>query len=476
VTSSRNVRSFIRAALAVGLVIGFAGAAAARARAADYVPGTVIVGYAPGPFPAPAADLANRGGTRAAVTASPAPRTVVMRLPSGLSVTEAIKRLRHDAGVTYAVPDFIAQADGIGWIPNDPGRGHRAGGWEQLQWNFLPGVGINAPQAWANLRADHRAGGRGVTIAVLDTGVAYRNWQQFRRSPDFNRTRFVSPHDFIAHNHYPLDREGHGTFVAGIIAESTNNHIGLTGLAYGASIMPVRVLNRYGAGDAATIADGVRYAVSHHAQVINLSLEFGPDVTAGDIPDLLSAIRYAARRGVVVVAAAGNDYASQVAYPARAPTVISVGATTLDRCLAAYSNIGVRLDLVAPGGGTDKSLGDDPDCHPGRALPPIYSMTFFSSAHPARFGLPGGIYGTSMSTPHVSATAALIIASRILGRHPTPDQILARLEQTAQPLGAGRPNGDYGWGLVDAGAATASPTAGAATASPAAGAAARRRS
>ena len=128
--------------------------------------------------------------------------------------------------------------------------------------------------------------------------------------------------------------------MAGIVAESTNNGIGLTGLAYGASIMPVRVLDRYGDGNAATIARGVRYAVRHHAQVINLSLEFYPDVTAGDIPTLIDAIRYAARHNVVVVGAAGNDYATQVAYPARAPTVISVGATTRDRCLAAYSNGG----------------------------------------------------------------------------------------------------------------------------------------
>jgi serine protease len=158
---------------------------------------------------------------------------------------------------------------------------------------------------------------------------------------------------------------------------------------------------------------------------------------------------------VVVVGAAGNDYASQVAYPARAPTVISVGATTRDRCLAAYSNVGSRLDMVAPGGGGDKSVANDPNCHPGRALPPIYQMTFFSPSHPDRFGYPGGIFGTSMSTPEVSATAALIIASRILGSHPSPAEILTRLEQTAQPLGTARPNPEYGWGLLNAGAATA---------------------
>ena len=186
-----------------------------------------------------------------------------------------------------------------------------------------------------------------MVVAVLDTGVAYRNWHQFRVSPDFAGTHFVAPYDFVAGNRYPLDREGHGTFVTGTIAEATNNGIGLTGLAYGASIMPVRVLDASGAGDAATISRGIRYAVAHGAQVINLSLEFDMTVTAADIPDIESAILYAHRHGVVVVAAAGNDSAEQLAYPARTPSVISVGATTKDRCLADYSNGGAEPE---PGG------------------------------------------------------------------------------------------------------------------------------
>src|SRR5581483_8653199 len=142
-------------------------------------------------------------------------------------------------------------------------------------------------------------------------------------------------------------------------------------------------------------------------------------------------------------------------YPARASGVIAVGATTKDRCLANYSNGGTSLSLVAPGGGEDSSVIADPDCHPGRQLPPIYQMTFVNSANPARFGFPGGIFGTSMSTPHVAATAALVIASGVIGAHPTPAAVRTRLEQTAQPLGSSHPNPEYGWGLLDAGAATA---------------------
>ncbi len=298
-------------------------------------------------------------------------------------------------------------------------------------------------------------------MAILDTGVAYRDWQAFVKSPDFTGTRFVAPYDFVANNRFPLDREGHGTFVAGLVAEATNNGSGLTGLAYGASIMPVRILDADGTGDAATISRGIRYAATHGAQVINLSLEFSLDVTPADIPDIMSAIRFAHRRGVVVVAASGNEGVDQVAYPARAPAVISVGATTRDRCLANYSNEGARLDLVAPGGGDDTSLLSDPSCHSSRTLPDISQLTLVDPSNPRRFGYPLGWYGTSMSSPHVAATAALVIASGVLGRHPTPDEVLARLETTAQPLGGSRPNKYYGWGLLDAGAAT-SPAASAA--------------
>jgi serine protease len=449
---------FRRLAAVVAVLGGALAIGATAAHAADYVPGEVVVGYASGPV---AGGTAPRlGGARLgirSVAATPSAGVEVLRLADGVSVPTAIARLHGQRGVAYAVPNYIAHAAGS-WTPDDPGRAGSPGGWTDMQWNFLPGTGVDAPEAWANLIADGRAGGRGVVLAVLDTGVAYRNWHQFRESPDFVGTRFVKPYDFVAGNRYPLDREGHGTFVTGTIAEATNNGVGLTGLAYGASIMPVRVLDATGAGDAATISRGIRYAVTHGAKVINLSLEFDMTVTAADIPDIVSAINFAHRRGVVVVAAAGNDSAEEIAYPARTPSVISVGATTRDRCLADYSNGGTRLDLVAPGGGDDADL-DDTNCNPDHNLPGIFQMTFPDSFAPGRFGLPGGWYGTSMAAPHVSAAAALVIASGVIGEHPSPDRVLTRLEQTAQPLGGATPNSNYGYGLVDAGAAT-TPVAG----------------
>jgi serine protease len=351
------------------------------------------------------------------------------------------------------------------WEPNDPGDSRVAGGWQELQWNFADADnGVYAPEAWENLIRAHRAGASGVTIAVLDTGVAYRNWGSFRKSPDFAGTRFVDPCDLVAGtikdgrctDPYPLDRDGHGTWVAGEIAEATDNHLGVTGLAYRAAIMPVRVLNAADWSYPSTVAEGVRYAVDHGANVINLSLSFYLSMTAQQIPTLISAISYAHAHGVVVVAAAGNDGADQIAYPARDPDVISVGATTQDGCLAAYSDDGPQLDLVAPGGGDDAAL-KEPVCDSNRNLPNVYQMTFANRDDPRTFSLPGNWYGTSMAAPEVSAAAAMVIASGVLGPHPTPNAILRRLEQTATqpvPPSGGRRNDVYGYGIVNIGAAT----------------------
>ncbi len=440
--------------------------AAHASPSARYTPSEILVRYAPAGSSLAHTANARDGdganvagentdtGTGTGEREAPGAYTRLLRLPRDADMAAELARLGRRRDVLWAVPDYRAHAAGT-FIPNDPGLGGAPTDWEQLQWNFAGPFGVNAPEAWSNVAADGHPGGRGVIVAVLDTGVAYANRGRFRRSPDFSRYQFVKGYDFVAHDPYPNDHNGHGTFVAATIAESTNNRFGLTGLAYGVRLMAVRVLNSQGEGDASTIAEGVRFAVNHHARVINLSLEFGTEVTAAEIPELIEALHYARRRGVVVVAAAGNEGHATIAYPARVPDVIAVGATTEHGCLANYSNDGSGLTLVAPGGGADAALPGDPNCHPeepsGRD---VYQMTF-TGPSPRRFGFPGGYEGTSMASPHVSATAALIIASGVLGRHPSPARVAARLRATARPLGGPSDSRLYGAGLVDAAAATA---------------------
>lgn len=406
-------------------------AAPALARAETppvYAPGEVVVGYA--------------SSTR-----------VVHVAPGEVRAT--IARLRREPGVAFAAPNPIAHAADAP-LPNDPGLPGYPGGLAALQWNLFGPFGVGALAAWGNVAAT-APGGHGVRIAVLDTGVAYRNYGRFRASPDFAGTKFVAPWDFVAGTRYPVDRNGHGTHVAGTIAEATNNGRGVAGLAWGATIIPIRVLDAHGYGDAATIAKGIRYAVRHNAKVINMSLEFSTSVRAAEIPDITAALRYAHRHGVVVVGSSGNEGQAQVAYPARAGLVISVGATTDDGCLANFSNDGVGLDLVAPGGGDDANLPRDPNCQPGHQGIDIFQMTYTRSVQ--QFGLPSGWDGTSMAAPHVAAAAALVIASRVLGATPTPAQVECRLKATAKALGVPGPNRVYGSGLVDAGAATSAAVA-----------------
>ena len=402
---------------------------APAAEAARYVPGEVVVRYAP----------------------ASSPTTRVVRVSEGGTVAETAARLRRRPGVLSATPNFIARAS---FLPNDPGRANRPGGWQELQWNFAGPFGVNAPDAWDNLARAGRPGGEGVVVAVLDTGVAYSDRGRFVRSPDLRGDRFVRGYDFVQDDPFPNDLNGHGTHVASTIAESIDNGVGVTGLAFGAKIMPVRVLDRRGEGDSAAIARGIRFAARRRAHVINLSFEFGKTVRARRIPDVIDALRFARSKGVLVVGASGNEEARTVAYPARAQDVLAVGATTERGCLAAYSNHGPMLDLVAPGGGRDAPLDGDPNCRPDlRRGGDIVQMTFTSDVR--LFGLPGIYRGTSMAAPHVSATAALVIASGLLGRRPAPGAVEAHLKATARDLGVPGPDSIYGAGLVDAAAATA---------------------
>ena len=411
----------------------------AVARAADYVPDEVIVRYEAGTGGGVAAQVAAEAGTEP-VQALPG-GSEQLEIDDGDSVRETIAELQKDPNVAYAVPNWHAHAAAV--APNDPES--------RLQWNLFGANGINVVDAWTLAEGLGAPGGRGAVVAVIDSGVAYERRGRYRRAPDLRRSTFVHPWDFLGRDRHPNDSYGHGTHVAGTIAQTTNNGLGTAGIAYNAKIMPLRVLDSYGEGDSADIARAIRYAVRHGADVINLSLEFPSYVRAAEIPDIVNAIRSAHNRGVLVVAAAGNHERLAVAYPARVRSVVAVGATTITGCQAEYSNGGEDLDLMAPGGGPDSPNSDGAwdaaHCNPDSIGRPIVQETFRRERLVQQFGFPRDFKGTSMASPHVAAIAALVIATNRLGPNPSPTDLERHLEATAQPTD--RPD-RYGAGLVDA--------------------------
>lgn len=383
------------------------------------------------------------------------PETVA--LPAEVGVREATRTLNGNPAIDYAEPNFIATASV--W-PNDPGtvppKSGRRGDWIKKQWNFRPyegnGItspgGIDAVGAWRNLRSAGNPGARATIVAILDTGVAYRSLgERFRPNPDLERSRIVGGYDFVGKDDIPLDHNGHGTHVAGTIAENTHNRTALTGLAYGAKIMPIRVLNAAGRGNADDIAKGIRWAAHHGADVLNLSFNFS---CGSEMRSVAEAMRFASKQGAVLVASVGNGPPRDcVTMPATGNEVISVGGTTERGCLADYTRFGPEVDVVAPGGGSnDVAAG----CLPGSGRP-IIQLTL-KPGSTKRFGYPRFYFGTSQAAAHVSGVAAMVIGSRVLGREPTPPAVEQRIKNTARDMGAKGRDDLYGRGLIDADAAT----------------------
>jgi thermitase len=266
-------------------------------------------------------------------------------------VEQKIQELQLMTGVAYVELNYSVQAMDI--IPNDPG------------WSSQYGLtAIRAPQGWSM-----STGSSAVTIAILDSGVDLGHADL--------AGRLVAGYDFVNADSTPQDDYGHGTHVAGIAAASGNNGVGVAGVSWGARIMPLKVLDRFGGGTYANVAAGIVFAADHGAQVINLSLGgAAPSVTLQD------AVLYAYNKGVLLVAASGNGGSAQVLYPARYPEVMAVGATNVSNQPSSISNYGPEVDVAAPGEN-------------------IYSLW------------PGGYFtesGTSMSAPFVSGLAAVLFS------------------------------------------------------------------
>jgi len=285
-------------------------------------------------------------------------------------------------------------------VPNDPDYGK--------QWNLRS---INIEAAWDETK------GSGVTVAVIDTGIS--------PIPDLKDTKFVKGYDFVNDKIEAYDDAGHGTHVAGTIAQSTNNNYGVAGIAYEASLMPLKVLGASGGGTVADIAEAIRYAADNQADVINMSLG-----GAGESQLMEDAINYAHSKGVLIIAAAGNSNQNSASYPARYPHVVGVAALDSVGIKAPYSNFGAGVDIAAPGGSEAGKILQE-------TINPETGESIFE-----------GYQGTSMAAPHVAGVAALVKAAGIK----EPDEILNVLKQSSRAVKED-PLNHFGAGHLDAAAA-----------------------
>lgn len=396
-----------------------------------YAPGEIIVKFKPEVSDKLIAEVNSKHGT-SVLYSSRFADFKRLRIPKRKAVEDMVEIYKRNPNVEYAELNYIAHAF---VVPNDP--------YYSYQWNFYNTTygGINMESAWGI-----ETGDASVIVAVVDTGVAYENYSEIIRrrtynyylAPDLAQTHFVAGYDFVNNDAHPNDDDGHGTHVTGTIAQSTNNAMGVAGIAYGCSIMPVKVLNSQGSGTYADIAEGIYFAADNGAKVINMSLGGSSGSTT-----LENALAHAYGKGVTIVCASGNNGSpTTVSYPAAYDAYcIAVGATRYDEAVSYYSNGGASLDLAAPGG--DLNVDQNGDGYGDGVL----QQTFGNTTNDWGYWF---YEGTSMAAPHVSGVAALLIAH---GVATTPDEVREALQSTAEDKGASGWDSEYGWGIVDAYAA-----------------------
>lgn len=387
-----------------------------------YMPGEVIVAFATGTSQSGVEHaVRDVGGLQA--RKSDFGGHYLVRLEDGLDEDLAVARLRGMREVEYAERNGVARAF---LAPNDQ--------FYRFQWHMRL---IGAERTW-----DIQRGDPSVVVAVIDTGIAFEDFGPFRKAPDWGGTTFVTGFSSFSRDSHANDDNFHGTHVASTIAEATNNSEGVAGLCFQCALMPVKVLNRQGSGSFFGVAEGVDYAVNftlsgqHPVKVINLSL--GGDTES---QTLRAAIDRAVAAGVVVVAAAGNESHGTVSFPASMPNVIAVGAVDGRKQKAPYSNSGTALDVMAPGGDTDRD--DDGDGFPDGVLQQSFSPAAASRGIFNQFNY-FFVDGTSQATPHVAAVAALLVRQGITN----PAAVQKAIESTAEDLGAPGRDDQYGWGLI----------------------------
>lgn len=437
-----------------------------------YVPGRVIVRFKDGASTASRLKAMSAVSTRAqAATIAARPSYAdfdIVRIDPAADAEAMARTLAGRSDVEYAQADYRVYPR---LVPNDKF-------FTELQWNLRL---IDMTRAW-DIQPQ---AGSAITVAVLDTGLAFKDVMigfhadaftdpdgrrfpalgdvtvPFAAAPDIvSSGRVVAPHDFIWDDDLPVDTCGHGTHVTGTIGELTNNGAGVAGIAFGAKLMPVKVLDTtwddiFSSPNVATddvVARGIRYAVDNGAKILNMSLgRTGPKA-----PVIEDAINDAVAKGAFVAIAGGNDFEegnpvevlAEIA--SRVEGAVSVAAVDRLKRHAFYSNTGSYIELAAPGG-SDRGFGA-PDF--GFVWQQTYDFNFTDTfLDLARFGPPRfdvlaivGFIGTSMATAHVSGLAALLMQQGITD----PKAIEAAIERFADDLGAPGRDDTFGFGLINA--------------------------
>jgi serine protease len=440
---------------------------------ARYAPGRVLVKFRDGTPTAVRLNSVARVSAAGTVSERPSYANFdVLSIDANADAESVADALSERPDVEYAQPAYRMYKR---FVPNDQF-------YQQAQWNMRL---IDMERAW-DLQP---AAGSTLTVAVLDSGMAFENVVlqftgrafvddldnqhaalgtvaiQFAAAPDLiSSGRIVGPRDFIFGGVHPVDLDGHGTHVAGTLGELTNNGVGLAGIAFNVKLMPVKVIGGdwdaiFGASDLGsdgTVAQGIRYAADNGAKVINLSVgRNGPPA-----PAVEDAMRYAVARGVFIAVAGGNQFQqgndvevlAEIA--SRVQGAISVAAVDPTKNHAYYSSTGNWVEIAAPGGafrdfGTsggvfqqtlDLAFGMclvEPDAcgtRPSFDAPRFDAFNYF------------GFAGTSMATPHVAGLAALLMQQGITN----PAAVEAAIERFATDLGAPGRDAVYGYGLIEA--------------------------
>jgi len=327
--------------------------------------------------------------------------TYLVKLSGNIDPLAAAEKMQESPMVEFAEPNYkvYAFSNDVSYsyqwsLENKDGHQGKAG----ADINF---IGMKKLLDSKNLEK--------TVIAVVDSGINYRY-------ADFHDTVLLDEGiNFVDRNLDPMDDNGHGSHVSGIIAAIGDNGYGVTGINQYSSILPIKVLDESGEGNSIDVALGIRYAVNHGAKVINVSL--GSSTYSKVVDD---ALQYAIANNVTPVVAAGNDSSAFLSFPASVPDVLSVGATDNKDKLASFSNYGRGLDVVAPG-------EDIPSYTTGGQV--VY------------------LSGTSMAAPHVSAVAGLLYS---LKPDITPGEVKKIIRESSNDLGDPGYDEKYGAGRLDA--------------------------